>query len=353
MILYFILLAFIMLLLFTPEKNKGSKSSDVGIYVSVILLTLFAGLRNRSVGTDTGNYVYYFETRSEGIFATTNIEMGFLLLEAIAGFISSNYWSLLTVIAFVCATAYTYLIKKVSVNASLSFFLYITLGSYLFFFNGARQGIAGSILAIALVFLIRRKLFWFVFWVLIASLFHRTVLIMLPFYYILTLKYSTGRMIVFSVASFIGLSFLSFFVSFFDDGVAERYGAYIDRGATGGFLLGLFFTVISLLLIYLRNRIPKEIQKIYDVYLNLCVFNSLIYLVVIVLGVDVNFLRFSQYFLAGYVLIWPLIFKYTPLGKDRVFKYVFFMAHLGFYTVYLSKMSRMIPFMFNLELFAL
>jgi transmembrane protein EpsG len=352
MIFYFILLALIMLLLYTPVKNTGAKSSDLGIYISVTLLTLFAGFRNRSVGTDTNNYIGFFENRSAYNFSNTSIERGFLVLEEIARFVSTNYSIFLTLIALVCVVSYTYLIKKESLNISISFFLYLTLGSYLFFFNGARQGIAASILAIAFVFLLKRKLFWFVFWVLVASLFHRTVLIMLPFYYILILKYSTFRMFLFSVTSFVGLSFLSFFISFFDEVVSVRYSAYIDRDASGGVLLGLFFSVSSLLLIYLRNRIPKEIQKIYDIYLNLCVFNSLIYLVVIVLGVDVNFLRFSQYFLAGYVLIWPLIFKYTPLGKDRVFKNVFYIAHLGFYIVYLSKMSSMIPFILNLELFA-
>lgn len=351
MIIYFILLAFIMLLLYTTENNKGSKSGNLGIYASVVLLTLFAGLRNSSVGTDTNNYLYYFINRSEAIFDQKNYEIGFLLLQNIAGIISENYWSLLTLIAVFCVTAYTFLIIKQSTNVSLSFFLYITLGSYLFFFNGARQGIAASILAIGLFFLIKRKLLWFVFWVFIASLFHRTVLIMLPFYYILTLKYSAFRMVMFSVISFIGLTFTSFFVTFFDESSSVRYSAYINRGANGGFLLAFFFSTLSLVLIYLRNRIPKEILKMYDVYLNLCVFNSIIYLVVILIGADVNFLRFSQYFLAGYVLIWPIIFKYTSLGKDKVFKFLFFMAHLVFYTVYLSKMSSMTPYIFNLDLF--
>lgn len=351
MIIYFILLALIMLLLYTPVKNIGAKSSDLGIYISVILLALFAGLRNRSVGTDTNNYVYYFQNRVGGIFATSSIEKGFLFLESFARIVSTTYWSFLTIIALVCIISYTYLIKKVSSNISVSFFLYLTLGSYLFFFNGARQGIAASVFAVALVFLMKRNLKWYLFWVLMASLFHRTVLIMLPFYFILQFKYSTFRMVLFAILSFIALSFLSFFVSFFDEDVASRYGDYIDRGASGGFLLALFFFIISITLIYFRSRIPIEIQKRYDIYLNLCVFNSLIYLVVIVMGVDVNFLRFSTYFLSGYILIWPILFKYTSLGKDKVFKYVFFITHLGFYTVYLAKMSGMVPYMLNLELF--
>lgn len=349
MVIYFLLLAFIMMLLSTTTTS--SKSGNTGFYISIALLVLFAGFRNITVGTDTGNYVYYFVNRPGGIFSGSNIEKGFLVLQTIAQMISLSYWSLLTLIALTAVSGYAYLIRKVSVNVPISFFVYITLGAYLFFFNGARQGLAAGVFAVALVFLLKRKLMWYVIWVLIASLFHRTVLIMLPFYFLLHFKYSTGRMILFSFLSFIGLSFLSFFISFFDEGVSERYGAYIDRGASGGFLLGLFFFVLSITLIYFRRRIPIQVQKTYDVYLNLCVFNSLIYLVVIIMGVDVNFLRFSQYFLAGYVLIWPLIFKYTDIKTDALFKYLFYMLHLGFYGVYLAKMSSMIPYLFNLELF--
>lgn len=349
MIIYFILLLFVMLLL--SGGNSGSKSENSSLYLAVIIMILFAGLRNISVGTDTGNYVYFFNPMYVSASAQSNLEIGYVLLQTIAILISTNYWSLLMMIAIVSVIPFAYLIKKTSVNIRISFFIYITLASYLFFFNGARQGIAASFFAIALVFLLKRKLLWFAFWIFIASLFHRTVIIMLPFYFILHFKYSTFRMIMFSAISFVGLSFLSFFISFFDEDVSSKYGDYIDRGASGGQLLGIFFFIVSILLIYLRSTIPAQVQKLYDVYLNLCVFNSLIYLVVIVMGVDVNFLRFSQYFLAGYILIWPLIFKYSLVAKDQTFKVVIILLHLGFYFIYLGKMSNMIPYLFNQEIF--
>jgi hypothetical protein len=351
MIIYFTLLALIMLLLYTSGKLKGSKSSDLGIYVSVILLILFAGLRNKSVGTDTGGYVYYFERGARNFFVSETMESGFLLLETVAASISLSYWSLLTLIAVLSIFAYVYAIKKLTLNIPLSFFLYITLAAYIFFFNGARQGIAASIFAVALVFLLKRKLIWYLVWIFIASLFHKTILIMLPFYFILQFKYSTVRMVLFAVLSFVGLTFLSFFLSFLDEGQGDKYSAYVDRGASGGYLLGLFFFFIAIVLIYFRKIIPIQAQKTYDIYLNLCVFNALIYVVVIAIGVDVNFLRFSQYFLVGYVMIWPIIFKYAPIAKYSLFKVAFYMLHLGFYAIYLLKMSDMIPFVFNTELF--
>ena len=349
MIIYFILLAFTMLLLFIPSDK--SRTNNSRIYLVSIILILFAGLRNQTVGTDSGNYVYFFEREVGNYFSSLNLETGFLTLETLAATISTSYWSLFTLIAIVSVMSYVYSIKKLSQNISLSFFIYITLAAYIFFFNGARQGLAASIFTIALVFLIKRKFLWFLIWVCVASLFHRTVLIMLPFYYILQFKYSTFRMVLFAVLSFVGLTFLSFFLSFLDEGQGDKYSAYVDRGASGGSLLGLFFFFIAIVLIYFRKIIPIQAQKTYDIYLNLCVFNALIYVVVIAIGVDVNFLRFSQYFLVGYVMIWPIIFKYAPIAKYSLFKVAFYMLHLGFYAIYLLKMSDMIPFVFNTELF--
>lgn len=349
MIIYFILLALLMLLL--SNGSNRMRPNTARINAVVVLLILFAGFRNQSVGTDTGNYVYFFVREAGNYFKSANLEAGFLALETLASAISMQYWSLLLLIAIVSVIPYVYSIRSLSINIPLSFFIYITLAAYIFFFNGARQGMAASLFSIALVFLMKRKLYWFIFWVVVASTFHRTIFIMLPFYYILRFEYSTLRMILFAVFSVIGLTFLTFFLSFLDEGQQDKYADYVDRGASGGFLLGFFFFIISIALIYFRRTVPKETHKTYDVYLNLCVFNSLIYVVVIAAGVDVNFLRFSQYFLIGYVMIWPIIFKYTPAAKDALFRYVFYTLHLGFYGVYLSKMSNMIPYVLNLELF--
>lgn len=349
MIIYFILLALIMLLLSNGSNKMRPNTGRINAVI--IMMILFAGFRNQSVGTDTPNYVFFFIREAGNYFKSVNLELGFLTLETLASTISMQYWSLLLLIAIVSVIPYGYSIRKLSINYPLSFFIYITLAAYIFFFNGARQGMAAAIFTIALVFLMQRRLYWFVFWVLVASTFHRTIFIMLPFYFILRFEYSTLRMILFAVGSTIALTFLTFFLSFLDEGQQDKYADYVDRGATGGYLLGLFFFVISIALIYFRTTVPKEVHRTYDVYLNLCVFNSLIYLVVIAAGADVNFLRFSQYFLIGYVMIWPIIFKYTPAAKDAVFRYVFYLLHLGFYAVYLSKMSNMIPYVLNLELF--
>jgi hypothetical protein len=327
------------------ENNYGIK------IISGIILIILPGIRSRFVGTDTNNYVSFYNYLTDYtkpfLSIETNIEKGFLLLEKLAIQFSSDYSSLLFFIAIFSVVPTIYAIHVLSYNFRTSVFIYFSLASYLFFFNGARQAIAASIFSISVIFLLKRELFKYVAVIIIASFFHRTVLIMLPFYFILNFEFSIKRIILFSVLSFIAITFLSFFISFFDEGVSERYGEYINRGAEGGYLLGLFYIVCSFVLIFFRKFITEEDIATYDIYLNLCIFSSLVYLVVITTGVDVNFIRFTLFFTMGYILIWPIILKNHPSSNQLIFKISFYSIHILFLYIYLQKMSDLIPYEVN------
>ncbi|HLT41979.1 MAG TPA: EpsG family protein, partial [Sphingobacteriaceae bacterium] len=57
----FVILPFLMLLFSTLRRNK------VLIFLSFLLLWLIAGLRDSSVGTDTFNYEFAFNSFSRGV----------------------------------------------------------------------------------------------------------------------------------------------------------------------------------------------------------------------------------------------------------------------------------------------
>lgn len=345
-----------MILLTMSERLKTApnKFSFYQIIAGVVLV-LFEGLRSSNVGTDTNNYVGIFNGLKYNTHAFKNsdstIESGYMFLQNIAFAISSEYWSLLTVIAIVGVFISLKSFQLLSLNFKISVFLFITLASYLFLFNGARQGLAACVYGIAFFYLVNKKLWHYVLWVFIATLFHKTALIMLPFFYILHWKLSVKKMLLFVLVSLIALLYLSTFLSLFEDNVQERYAVYETRGAQGGFSLGLFFIVLSFYLVYLRKKITLINQYRYNIYLNTCVFSSLIYFVVIATGRDVNFIRLSLYFMIGYFLIWPIIFKDVKFFQSSFGKIIFYTIHLLFFAVYLSKMSNLTPYQFNFNLF--
>jgi transmembrane protein EpsG len=351
MIIYFIILFLVLLLLsFVSKRNL-----NLLIFLSASILILFASFRSFNVGTDTQNYITNFENLkyiAKSINdVQTSLEYGYLALERLAYYFSQEYWILLFFIALVSVGFSLYVIKKMSTNIRLSVFLYISLGFYLFLFNGARQSIAAAIFGVSYYYLVKRKLIFFVLWVIIASLFHKTVLIMLPFYFILNNNFTIKKMFYFSILSFIALTFLSKFILIFDDSTTNRYSAYEGRDAQGGLLLTVFFVILSIILINFKKNIKLENINNYNIFLNTCVFSSIIYLVVSVSGSDVNFTRMSLYFSFGYLLIWPLIFRDVKMFNQIATKFIFISIHLVFYGIYLSKMSNLVPFEWNPNLF--
>ena len=343
------ILAFVLLLL-KYEQSKRTYSNFSIVFLAAMILVFFAGIRSKSIGVDTGNYIRYFlrfDLNQPLISSEGRGDYGFDLLQRLAKHISEEYWSLLFVIA-AFAVYFTFkTLRSLSLNLSLSVFLYITLGTYLFFFNGARQGIAAAIYGVALIQILNRKFYKYILWVFVASLFHKTVLMMLPFYFVLRMKFSMKKMVLFSVISVLALLYISSILSLFDDFTEDRYGVYENRGAQGGYLLTFFYVFSASVLIYFRKFINEASRTLYDKYLYLTVFGALVYLVVTLTGKDVNFLRLSLYFSFGNMLIWPIVFEQVKFFKIPGIRLLFFLVHLVFYFIFLSKMRGYVPYTFN------
>lgn len=353
MIIYFIIL-FLVLIVFSILSKKG-ENNNLSFYLSGFILVIFPAFRSSNVGTDTNNYVGSFENLKYLQLpidkTNSSLEMGYLMLERTAYFISHEYWVLLLLIALLSVGLSLFVIRKMSLNARISIFIYITLGFYLFLFNGARQSIAASFFGISFYFLVKRNLKYYLFWILVGAFFHKTILIMIPFYFILKNEFSIKKLFYYSILSFVALTFLSRFLLLFDEATIDRYSVYEDRNAQGGLLLSLFFIVMTFVLIRFRKYIKTENLAYFNIYLNTCLFSSIIYMVVSLTGSDVNFLRMSLYFSFGYILIWPIILNDVPMF-NRLFPRVAFIGiHLVFFGIYLSKMSNLVPYEFNPNLF--
>ena len=352
MLIYFAIL-FIVLILVFASNNVGAYPTFESIifYSSAFILILFAGFRANVVGTDTNNYISMFIAKSnqeQSIFEIEgNIEIGYLFLQQVAYFISTKYWSILTLIAIISVISTYYVVRELTQNIIISIFIYVTLGIYLLFFNAGRQGISVAISTVGLLYILDRSIVKYLICIFIASLFHKTALIMIPFYFIIVLPFSTKRVLLFLFIGFFSFYFLSTILSAISPDVETRYGVYEDRGATGGFLLAVFFIIVALLFIGFRDEISEENLYLYDIYLNLAIFTGIIYLVVILTGSDVNFIRITNYFAIGYALIWPIIFEDVRFFKSIGVKFGFVLVHLLFFAVYLSKMSNLVPYELN------
>ena len=352
MIEYFIFLAVVVIISFFISNLRNNKFFT---FLLVAVLSLFAGLRNPSVGTDTFNYIYRFALnlplRYNGFLDLLKNEYGYLLLEKFISFFFNEYWVLLIVISVLVNSTYIISVKKLSINVTISIFTYIVLGVYLFHFNGARQAIAAAIYSMSLIHIKSRSFKKYLFIVLLASLFHKTALVTLPIYFIVNGKLNLKKMSLLTLYTIFFTYFIWGLLRVVPESFSARYLAYEDRGSRGAVLLTIYFTIITFFLILIRNKIRKQFREDYNFYLNIVIVHTLIYVLVFMLGQDVNILRLSLYFSIGFILIWPLVFRSLPSNTYPILVFLFSIVHLVFYYVYLSKMSHLVPFAFNNSIF--
>jgi hypothetical protein len=170
---------------------------------------------------------------------------------------------------------------------------------------------------------------------------------MLPVYFILNTKFSYKKTIFIGAVFSLLIVFMSSLLGFLSEDVSNRYSTYDDRGATGAYLLTFFYTILTGCIIFWRKYISAGSAEKYNFYLNICVYHTLIYIVVQILGVDINLIRLAFYFQLGFVLIYPVLFKEIKMFKNPVTCILFLGIHILFYYISLGRMSNLVPYTFN------
>jgi len=342
---YIVLLLMVCLFLFAYKVTR----SIFFIYPLVLIIILFCGLRASSVGIDTNNYVGMFHSVDLTTSFFTNsysFEYGFALLLKVTAFFSNDYWLFLLVAGGLPIYFNVRALYSISHDFVISMFLFMTTCTYFFVFNGLRQAIAASIFSMAIVALVRNQKLNYLAWILIAALFHQSVIVAIPCFWVVRHPFSFKFItyLFFAVIVFIfTISHLDLFMSVND---SQRYTQYIDRGATGAGLLTFFFMMLSLFYIYMRKFIVESSISEYDIYLNLSVIVTTIYVSVWLMGLDVNLVRLTLYFSFGHLLIWPFIFQCEFNGFKPIITLCFTLTFTLFFYIYLNKMGY-VPYALN------
>jgi hypothetical protein len=185
LLFYFILLSLSALLMKYGLKIK----SRAYIYLSLIIPITIGSFRY-NVGTDYGTYSSIYQEMSHlSYYQFFNSvqpihEVGFFTIIKISQWLSNGpqlmfaLSSLLT-IGFIYLALNRYKLK----HTALIYFLYL----FMIFpttLNAARQCIALSISFYAISYISEKKLIKYIFWLVVAALFHTSALILLPIYFV-------------------------------------------------------------------------------------------------------------------------------------------------------------------------
>ena len=340
--------------LFSLRKDGQSKGKMLSVALTLILMVLFAGLRNESVGTDTMAYVRAFALSHTSILDGDAYEMlksepGYFLVQKIAGLFSTNYCALLCTTAVICYSLVLKPILTYSDNRVLSLFIYITLGYYTFCFNAARQALALSIYLLAIPCIMNRQFMKYAIIVCIAALFHKSVLIALPLYFLFRLRFSLKSVILVIIAGCITAAYLPMLLESAKE-IDDRYRLYADVKAVGGYMLTTFYVLLSIFCIYMRSNVLRKDLHQYDIFLQMLVCGSVIYLVVSLTGSYVELTRFAAYFQIATIFLFAKLYKSADRENWSIVLPIFVCGCLAFFFIFLTTMAALVPYKLNTTL---
>ncbi|RCV91012.1 EpsG family protein [Billgrantia montanilacus] len=353
MIPYLFLLFFVVFV-----ATLGRKYGSVGVrrlslvFVAAFLI-FFAGFRDRTVGTDTGNYVaWLLRVTSIEEALIFPIEIGYSFLVLLSSSLSDSYAVLLTLTACLVVGCYAVTIVRLVKVYEFSLFVFITLGVYTFFFNGARQGIAAALCFLALPWLLNRRAIPYFFFVFAATLFHKTAIIAAPLYFIARSHIGLREIfsVMFGVVTLsVFLSSLTEFAAFFID---ERFASYGQSGVGGGHVQLAFLSVQGILLLLFKNQI-EENKVWYCRLLNIYFIGLIPAIASVVSSANPSgILRLATYFSHTSILLWPMVFvSFKRVTDRRIFLLGFSSFALLYFVLTTTSFSGLSPYQLNMKPF--
>ena len=306
------------------DETKVENYNKVS-YLAVIILILFAGLRAFSVGYDVPNYYKNFELilESKDLSDGHSFELLYNIINLMCAYIfgESGFTFVLIICAAIILVCVTFTAKNLSPDISLTMFLFVTVDVYFRGFDQLRQSVAIAILMCAVVFVVKRKPIMFIFFVLLATLFHNTSLIFLPVYlfnYINkknVIQYSFYGVVILVAAVFcifekqiIKIVCDIFGLSYYDQYVAAGFG--IEKLTTIGWFEIVFnVLIVGFFLIYkiwYEKKNKKQISSNYNLFLGLYFCSTILYLVSAICGRPSLYGRLVYYFFWSLIILVPI-----------------------------------------------
>lgn len=259
MIIYLILLIVIIISNFIIKDEK-KKLYFYNFFF--IVLTLLSCLRKYTVGADTAQFWDNFLKINSLNFSelfTLRYEKGFILLCKFIQIFSSSPQSLLIVTSiFVNFSVYKF-IKKYSKNILFSCLLYLTLNYYFTFICLMRQALAISIVLYGFDYLINRKYFKYLIFVLLASQFHMSALIFLIL--IPICNFPNNKLILLTII----LSFFSLVISKYGfliiTNLVPEYSKYVGSDySQPSYISGGMYTLTNFCFLLFGFLIPNRLK---------------------------------------------------------------------------------------------
>lgn len=233
------------------DLSKKRERKRFCVIVSLILSLLLI-VRNDYFGTDTQNYHHLFDTIN--VYYDTAIDH--IELSSEWGFYSLMYYLqnngfsfrfLLAISAISYMVGVSYLIYKYSENVLFSYFIFFTYNFWVFN-TTMRQCFALTFIIGAVVCAIHKRLVPYMFFLILAMMFHATAIVCIPIYWVVNMKFSRRNVLLF----FMVMIVISVFSSSIFSSMQEMLGKEYNEMQASGYVRTII--MVMLLIVALLNR---------------------------------------------------------------------------------------------------
>lgn len=341
-------------LVYRIELVNGKKIRRVTSLFAVVLvlpLVIWAGFRGY-VG-DTAAYMRGFEEMPtsfsgiSGYIDTIEKDQGFYFVSAVIKCLIGNRQALYFIIlAGVQCLLVFRIYRKYSSAYVTAFFLFIASTDYIsWIFNGMRQFTAAAITVACFPWIIKKKYILAIAGILIASLFHQSALLVLPFVFIVQGKAWNKKTLLFIIVVIIAVMFANQFTNILDTMLAETqyenvvsdWQSWQDDGTN--FLRVLVYCVPTIISLIGLKYIRQEDDPLINLCTNMSIASAGLYVIsMFTSGVFIG--RLPIYFsLYNYILLpWEINRIFTKQSAKLIYM-AMIIAYLGFYLYSLRTMG--------------
>lgn len=319
MAVYYFTISVLTVLGYTMSVKKRENKMIV-MYLAVVFLcfTFLASFRY-AIGFDYFSYRDIYEMISEWSFSDVLrfywYEPLFFIICKLFCMLGCSYQVFLLGINIFLFFAVMYFIYHHSKISWISIYLYITLQFFAYNMNLIRQSVAVVFFLFAYPYLKEKKFVPYAIMIIIGGLFHNSLFLMLPFYFLFlkknTVKYTITLIVIAVLGYFLFDVGFKLVLPLFPEKYANYFGGYFWSSTKFEYVLPPAFYC---LLIYLfRNRIDDSIKR--SIYLNSALYNLLISLFM-----TKHFIleRFSIYpFAISFIVIPDIIYSYKNENENK------------------------------------
>lgn len=331
----YIIILCIIILLGIFIKTDNNKNKKIYIFIVFGLIMCVSAFRSYKVGIDTEQFVNAFKyINSVTVKKAMEVryEVGFVFFCKMIWFLSENKQIYIIMTSIIIVPLVGLFIYKNSKDVVMSSMLFVTLNQFAMYMNSSRQAIAIALILIGYEFLKSKRYWLYILFIIIASLFHQTALIMLVLFLIKNIKYTNRSYIITILVGIICFfasdKIFNLGISLFNTYTSYKQSTFYESSILAGTLNAVVSLVILTFgIIICKNNRDAEYDFLAYIISILCIINILV--------IKINiFVRLATYFVI-FCIIWiPKVLYMIKDNRKRIFiKYLIYICFFAYWLI--------------------